>query len=135
MGDERQRIRRELQRIALGESDLSGRSLASRVTALRTLERIARDEGDSGPQEPPQERLDYPVNPSGKFEPNFEDPRWWAVDMAWRWTAGSPREAAAVERWQHSPERARWGAAGRPWSRSAWEVDRSPWESALAEQG
>jgi hypothetical protein len=61
------------------------------------------------------------------------EPCWWKVDLAWRWSAGSQRESAALERWLKDPDgQRRWIREGRRWPRSQWEIDRSPWQRALA---
>jgi hypothetical protein len=128
---DRERMRQEIGRIAFGELELSGRPLASRVTAFRTLEHVTRNDGDGEPPGPGQARLDFPVGPDGRFDPSA-DPAWWPVNLTWRWTARSAREAEAIERWRGSVERHRWEAAGKPWPRSEWEADPTPWMEALA---
>ena len=49
-----------------------------------------------------------------------------------RLRAGDDREAAAIDRWQRGGGAWEWELRSRPWSRSAWEVDPSPWHEALA---
>jgi hypothetical protein len=129
---DRERIKRELARVALGEVELSGRVLASRVTALRTLERVTRDEEVHERADRVQECVDYPVDPAGRFDATC-DPAWWPLRLNWMWEAGDEREATAIERWRPSVQRVRWEAAGTPWSRAGWEVDSTPWTRALAE--
>lgn len=135
MIEEREQIKRELARVALGQVEgLSGRALASRVTALRTLERVTRDADNADPPEPIQEHGDYPVDDLGAFCP-IPSPAWWAL---WRsaagcdYEAGDAREAAAIERWQRSGGAWEWQRRGCPWGRSAWEADPSRWHEALA---
>jgi hypothetical protein len=122
---DRDRIRREIERVAFGEVELSGRALASRVTALRTLERVTRDKGESEP-EPEPGPPDYPVDERGVFDPGLS-PDLWSVRLNFRWEAGSDREREAVERWEQRGGRRDWELIGRPFARSDWEQDRGPW--------
>jgi hypothetical protein len=65
-------------------------------------------------------------------------PQWWHL---WRtaagcdYEAGDEREAAAIDRWQRSGGAWEGELRNRPWARSDWERDGSPWTSALAELG
>jgi hypothetical protein len=128
--DERDQIKDALLRLGLGEEDVGGRERASRVSALRRVEMMTRPAKQLD-AEPRQTQLDYPVDADGRFDPSAA-PEWWPLRLAWRWTAGSAREAEAIERWQGSAERMRWELAGKPWARSDWQRDRSAWVRALA---
>ena len=128
---DRERIKQELARVALGEVEgLSGRALQARVSALRCAERATRDEHVQ-PPEPVQERADYPVDDAGRFDPSC-DPAWWPLRLNWRWEAGDEREGEAIERWRHSVHRVRWEAGGKRWARSEWAASPSAWTDALA---
>ena len=131
--NERDQIKQALLRIGLGQEDLGGRERASRVSALRRVEMMTRpvEQPDA---EPIQTTLDYPVCELGRFCP-MPGPAWWSL---WRSAAGcdyetgDEREAAAIDRWQRSGGAWEWELRGRPWSRSSWEIDPSPWHEALA---
>jgi hypothetical protein len=130
MIDERQEIKDALHRLATGQEQASGRALASRISALRRLELMTRPRGSPPPQES-DEQADHPVDETGRFAPPL--PSWW---MLWRsvsshdYAAGDEREAKAIQRWESLGGRDEWQLAGQPFSRSAWEVDRGPWERA-----
>lgn len=130
---ERQEIKEALRKLALGDEDVSGRVLASRVAALRRLEQITRsdDDGPGETHEERQERLDFPCGPDGKFDPSGSA-ELWQVGLAFRWRAGDAREAQALSRWEQRGGRREWDLAGRPYAHSQWEVDRGPWTQALA---
>ena len=63
-----ERLRRELERLALSEAT-SGRAALAKVQAIRLLERLDRDDGDDG----------IPLDDDGRFHPS-DDPRWWDLD-------------------------------------------------------
>ena len=133
MNGQRERIEAELERIAFGENDLSGRTLAARVTALRRLEQITRpdDEGSTETTEERLQRLDFPCGPDGRFDPSGSA-ELWAINLAFRWRSGDARELQAIAHWEQRGGRRQWQLEGRPWPRSAWEQDRSPWSTRSA---
>jgi hypothetical protein len=132
--DEREEIRDTLRALALGEVEASGREVAARVSAVRRWEMLTRPQHHEPLEsEDASATLDYPVRPDGKFDPGCQ-PGFWKVDLAFRWEAGSEREAEAIARWLKDPDgQRRWIREGRPFARSRWEVDRSEWRAALAD--
>lgn len=134
VGVDRAAVQRELQRLALGEADLSGRQLSSRITALKTLERWSRPDDRPAREAAVHERHEWPVDERGVFDPSAR-PEFWPLRLSWRWTAGSERERMAVADWRASEHFVRWEASGSPWSRTEWEADPTPWRDALAALG
>jgi hypothetical protein len=63
-----ERLRRELERLALSEAT-SGRAALAKVQAIRLLERQDRDDGG-----------DIPVDDDGRFHPC--GPEWWDLHRA-----------------------------------------------------
>jgi len=62
----RRELKRELERLARDDAD-SGRAKLAKIEALRVLERLGRASD-----------IDYPVDDDGRFHPG--GPEWWDLD-------------------------------------------------------
>src|SRR5262245_59731560 len=100
--------------------------------ATRAVERLTRADEIEPSVGPVQERLDYPCQPDGRVDPSA-DPAWWPLNLAWRWTPGSEREARALTRWRSDGSEAEWRLSGSAWAHSEWMLDPQPWRDALGE--
>jgi hypothetical protein len=83
----------ELERIALRDAP-SGRAALAKVTALRTLEKLARPANDDS----------YPVDDDGRFHPG--PPESWDL---YRCDSDETREGWRAS-WERSPQGRRWRA-------------------------
>ena len=82
------------------------------MTALRTVERMGRDEVPSESPERAEEAADYPVDHEGRFEPGGEPSLWPLRPGRWRWQPGTPEEAATIARWEGYGGWREWEAEG-----------------------